>query len=115
MSKFKLKEATFPVRGQSVTVRELTQGERNDWVKATQEDRYRTFAFLMSKCCITPSFTEEEACQEPTDVADVIVDKILKLSGIRKEDVEPDTQSEPRGAANLSDGATSGTSAKRNN
>lgn len=82
MSKFELKTRTFQVRGQDVTVRELTQAQRNTFTEMVQADRYRGPALLVSLGLVFPVLTEEEAKEEPADAMQEIVSAIMDLSNM---------------------------------
>lgn len=98
MSKFKLKEDTVEVRGVDVRVRELTQKERTKWLETATVDRFITPAMLMSMCSLDPTWTLEEAREEPADVAEIIVDKIMELSNISTKKDQKGKQSNAGGA-----------------
>lgn len=85
MSRFKLKETTITVRDEKVTVRELTQAERVQWVKAGNEDKFRGPGLLVSLGCVDPKLTEEEANTLPTEVVSTISTAVMKISGFIKE------------------------------
>lgn len=88
MAKFKLKESTIDVRGTPVTVRELTQEQRNAFSLAVSADKNRGPAFVAAAGTVDPPLTEEEALQEPGGVVEALVDEILKLSGMKKDTPE---------------------------
>lgn len=92
MSKFKLKETSVEVRGEKVRVRELTHGERLQWIRAVQEDRFRGPALIISLATLEPKMTEEEVSELPADVAQVLAEAAMKISNLIKDEAkkEPD-------------------------
>ena len=96
MSRFKLKEATLPIRGTDVRVRELTQGERSDWSAATVADKKRGARLIASMGTIDPPMTEDEAAAEPGEVIEEIVEKIMELSGMGKNKGDAQKESNAR-------------------
>jgi hypothetical protein len=92
MSKFKLKESTVVVRDEKVRVRELTHGERLQWIRGTTDDRFRGPALLLSFATLEPKFTEEEVGELPADVVTAVSSEILKLSGMVEAKKEPNAR-----------------------
>jgi hypothetical protein len=107
--KFKLKEATITVRDEQITVRELTHGQRSEWVKVAEADRYNGPLMLVSLGCVAPTFTKEEALELPSDVVETIVAKVLEISGMGpKKDTKKSKQTEASGADAVQDSSTTG-------
>ena len=90
MSRFPLKEEIIAVRGTDVRVRELTHAERNQFTKA---DKFSIAALVASMGTLDPKMTAEQAADEPAEVLEQIVERILELSGMRKK--HDDAQKEP--------------------
>lgn len=90
MSKFALQESVITIRGQSVRVRELTHGERGEIAKGIGQDKFRGPALFVSKGSVEPTFTEEEAANEPADVMNAIAHEVMRLSGMLKDEKEGD-------------------------
>ncbi len=89
MSRFKLKETTVKVRGESFTVRELTHAERSQWVKDAQADNMRGPALLISLGAVDPKVTADEVDEFPSDVVQDLFTAVMEISGMsRKEDGE---------------------------
>lgn len=84
MSKFKLRQESLQIRDMEVTVRELSHGERNKFLEAFSTDKHTATSLVASMGCINPKMTIEEAAEEPGDVLEQIVDKILVLSHLKK-------------------------------
>jgi hypothetical protein len=109
--KFKLKETSVAVRGESVRVRELTHAERLRWVQVATEDRFRGPALLISICALDPKMKEEEVGELPGDVVQLLANEIMKLSGLATgEKVEKEAGA--RGAVSMSGESGAGDSAK---
>lgn len=89
MSRFKLKETTFNVRDQEVTVRELTQAQRAQFSKDSTADKFRAPALIASLGLVTPAMSEKEIGDEPSDVVTAIVEEIMILSGLKKREIKP--------------------------
>lgn len=85
MSKFNCKEETIDIRGQEVTVRELTAKQRAKWAKDAGADKFLGPAMLVSLSCVSPKFTLEEALEEPTEVIERITEIAMRLSGMGDE------------------------------
>ena len=101
--KFKLKETTVEVRGESVRVREMTHAERLQWVQVATEDRWAGPALLLSLCILDPKMTEEEAGALPGEVVQVISNAVMKLSGLAVTEKEKaEKESDARGAVPVS-------------
>lgn len=101
MAKFKLKEAVVRVRDMDVKVRELTQAERNGFITAVGVDRLCGPAMLMSSGSVDPHWTFEDAVEEPADVVEQIVDKIMELSGMARNKKELEKTKQPNAGGTL--------------
>jgi hypothetical protein len=101
--KFKLKETAVDLEdGQSVLVRELTYGERVQWIKAGTEDRFRGPPVIIAAGSIKPKFTEEEVVAMPKYATDALVNAILKLSGVVLEETPDKKEPDARGVVPMS-------------
>lgn len=90
MSKFPLRTKVIEVRGQKVTVRELTHAERKEFLEVFKtRDAY---PYLMSKCAVEPTWTEEEVPQESSEIIIAICDAGLELSGLSKQKDQQEKQ-----------------------
>lgn len=78
------------IRDTEVRVRELTQAERTKFVNA---EKFSMPPLVASMGTIEPKMTAEEAADEPAEVIEEIVAKILELSGMNKK--KGDAQKEP--------------------
>lgn len=80
-----LRHETVEVRGESVTVRELTAGQRVELLEAFREN---AAAAMFLVCAMTARdengliWTREEAAELPPDVVDSIANAALNLSGM---------------------------------
>lgn len=90
MSRFVLKEKTFKIRDMEVTVRELTQKQRNEFTTKVNEDRFQGPAILASLGTVSPAMTVDEAAEEPAEVIEEIVAEIMALSGMGKQQKKAD-------------------------
>jgi hypothetical protein len=69
------------VRGESITVRELTYKQKKQWARAVQEDMYCAAYVLASMVC-DPPVTQEEAEDWPAQVLEHVVEVATRLSGM---------------------------------
>lgn len=81
MSRFALKEEKVEIRGQQITVRELTHAQGVEVFKARDSDASRFAALLVSLSVIEPAMTEDEAKAEPREVVSELFDVALRVSG----------------------------------
>lgn len=88
MTRFKLKETTVTVRGESFVVRELTHAERSQWVKEATADQFRGPALLVSLGAVNPKVTEVEANDFPSDVVTEVFNAIMAISGMLRSEGE---------------------------
>ena len=80
-----LNSEVVEVRGESVTVRELTAGQRVDLIGAFRDNPAKAMALICAMTALedgSPLFTGEEADQLPPDVVDKIANVALRLSGM---------------------------------
>jgi hypothetical protein len=89
MSRFTLISETIEVRGQQITVRELTSKQKGDWAKAAQADVYSAPYMLVALVC-EPGVSADEAAGWPADVVERIVDVARRLSGMDSDDEKKD-------------------------
>lgn len=80
MPKFNPRTKTVQVRGQDVTVQEMTGTVRDSWLARHKENPQTSMFYLMAHCSVTPKWTEDEAKAEPADVIDAVVNAILDVS-----------------------------------
>ncbi len=91
--KFKLKSAAVEIDGNTLTVRQLTHGERFEFSKVARDakesgDRAATPVFLLTTCALEPKLTPEDISDMPSDLADAALNKIMELSGMADDDSE---------------------------
>lgn len=87
MSKFKLKETTIQISSDDgtdmdVTVRQMTYADNVKMVSVLEKNPENLHAFLMSTCCVNPTWTFDEALMEPPTATKEIVGAILGISGM---------------------------------
>jgi hypothetical protein len=86
VSRWKLKQDTVTVGENSVVVRQLTAGERRQFVelgKKTEVPPMERLAKLVEWCAL-PQLTKEELDQMPPELQDAAVSKVMELSGLGK-------------------------------
>lgn len=81
MSRFILKSEIIDVRGQQLTVRELTDKQKGQWAKAVKNDVYCAASMLVSLVC-DPPVTIEEAADWPAAITEQVVGVAQRLSGM---------------------------------
>ncbi len=79
--RFELKAETLEVRGQTITVRELTQKQKAEWAKRVTDDRYCAPHVLVS-LVVEPQVTAEEAADWPAQIIEQVVEVARRLSGM---------------------------------
>jgi hypothetical protein len=80
-----LKSETVEVRGETVTVRELTAGQRIELLEVFRENAAAAMTQVCAMAAVedgAPIFTAEEAEHLPPDVVDAIASTALRLSGM---------------------------------
>jgi hypothetical protein len=87
--KFKLKESAVTVRGETMTIRELTHAERLSWVKAATADKYVGPSLLISLGVTDPKTTEAEAGEWPAEVVTTVSEAIMALSNMNTKKEDP--------------------------
>lgn len=83
-----LKTERVEVRGESVTVRELTAGQRVELLEVFRDNPARAMSLICSMSAFDGGeqlFTREEAENLPPDVVDAIANVALQLSGMGRE------------------------------
>jgi hypothetical protein len=81
----KLKESSVEVRGETVSVTELTAGQREKLVPMFSESGVSAMRYICAMCARSDGeliWTPEEAENLPPDVVDAIAGEALKLSGM---------------------------------
>ena len=81
MSRFTLNSECIHVRGQELTIRELTYKQKKQWALAVQEDMYSAPYVLAAMVC-DPPVTQEEAQDWPAQVLEHVVDVARRISGM---------------------------------
>jgi len=81
MSRFTLQSETIEIRGQTLTVRELTDKQKGQWAKAVSDDVYCAPSMLVSLVCYPP-VTIEEAADWPSQITAQVVTIAQRLSGM---------------------------------
>lgn len=84
MSRFPLASETIEVRGQQLTIRELTSKQKGEWVKAVEGNHYAAPYMLAAAVC-DPPVTPEEAQQWPAQIIEQVCDVARRLSGMLDE------------------------------
>lgn len=91
MSRFPLQSETITVRGEPITVRELTSKQKGQWAKAVQADVYCAPYFLASLVC-DPPVTAEEAEGWPSQIIEQVVEITRRLSGMADDEKKDDAR-----------------------
>lgn len=84
-----LKTEAVEVRGESVTVRELTAGQRVELLTMFRDNPAQAMTLVCAMCAYDggePLFSREEAENLPPDVVDAIANVALQLSGMGRDD-----------------------------
>lgn len=90
MSRWKYKTATVSVGDNAVDVRQLTAGERKQFVQLSREVKEGKAAqmdlppFIIKAATINPSLTDDDIASMPPELADACVRKIMELTGLRE-------------------------------
>jgi hypothetical protein len=84
MSRFPLRSQQIEVRGEKITVRELSHKQKAEWSKRVQEDRYSALPVFAS-LVVDPPVSADEADAWPAEVLEQIYDIGQKLSGIETD------------------------------
>jgi hypothetical protein len=80
-----LKTEVVEVRGESVTVRELTAGQRVELLQVFRDNPAKAMTIICAFCAFDggePLFSTEEADNLPPDVVDAIANTALRISGM---------------------------------
>jgi hypothetical protein len=83
-----LRHAEVEVRGERVTVRELTAGQRAELLPLFKDNPAKVFSLVCAMCAYDGDsllFSRDEAESLPPDVVDAIAGEALKLSGMGDE------------------------------
>jgi hypothetical protein len=81
MSRFPLQSKQIEVRGEKITVRELSHKAKAEWSKRVQEDRYSALPVFAS-LVVDPPVSPDEADAWPAEVLEQIYEAGRKLSGM---------------------------------
>jgi len=84
-----LKTESVEVRGETVTVRELTAGQREKLVVVFRDNPAAAMAAVVAMCArdgSEPIWSEAEVADLPQDVVDAIGNAALRLSGLGGDD-----------------------------
>ncbi len=87
MSRFPLKSETIVVRGETITVSELSTKQKREWAKAVQADGFMAVPSLCALVC-NPPVTVEQADEWPSEISEQVVDIARRLSGLKQDDEE---------------------------
>lgn len=79
--RFALKSETIEIRGEQLTIRELTDRQKGQWAKAVKEDVYCAASMLVSLVC-DPPVTQDEAAEWPSQITEQVVAVAQRLSGM---------------------------------
>ena len=81
---FALRTESLEVRGQRLTVSELTSGARVQWVRTTRESPDESAPLLVSLCLLEPTATVDDVKGWPAEVLDEVAEAIMRVSGMEK-------------------------------
>lgn len=98
MSRFPLQSETITVRGEALTVRELTSKQKGVWAQAVQADVYCAPYVLASLVC-DPPVTAAEAETWPSQIIEQVVEITRRLSGM----VDAEKKDDARAAHDVQD------------
>lgn len=87
MSRFTLQSEQIEVRGQLITVRELTSKQKGQWAKRVSEDTYCA-PYVLVSLVTDPPVTVEEAETWPAQIVEQVVEIARRLSGMDGGDDE---------------------------
>lgn len=82
---FELISEQITVRGQTLTVREMSQKQKAEWVKAVTADRFSA-PYVLVSLTVEPSVTPEQANEWPSLVIEQVVQVARRLSGMDVDD-----------------------------
>lgn len=89
--KFELKTEKLTIRDEEFTVRELKHGERVEMFRIRDAESHRLAAFVISKACVDPTYTEAEVNELPGEMAPDLTRAIFRLSGLAKTEEKKDS------------------------
>jgi hypothetical protein len=82
-----LKTEEIEVRGQKLTIRELSLSSRGKLIEATKKDPVATAAVIVELCLLgddgNPMLTRADCQQLPSDVVEQIAEHAMRLSGMK--------------------------------
>lgn len=85
--RFPLRSETITVRGETITVHELSTKQKREWAKAVQADGFMAVPSLCALVC-DPPVTVEQADEWPSEITEQVVEIARRLSGLQKKDEE---------------------------
>lgn len=85
MSRFKLLSETIEIRGEPVTVHELSSKQKSIWARAVKQDLYCAPYVLASLVC-DPPVSAEEAETWPSQIIEQVVSIASRLSGMEDDE-----------------------------
>lgn len=90
MPSARLKKSTVEARGETFQIREWTAAERAEFLKRSRDDALSAQIYIAHRCTLKedgkPVWPKEsDAGDEPSDLMDVIVTAVCKLSGLDPE------------------------------
>lgn len=96
MSRWKHKQETVTVGENSIVVRQLTAGERREFIELGKKADLApmTKTAKMVEWCSVPKLSAEEIDDMPPELQDAAVAKIMQLSGLDKGD-DPEKKATP--------------------
>jgi hypothetical protein len=104
MSKFELEKKEIQVRGQKVIVREMTHGERMQYMDKAKDVQGIT-RWVVAACSIDPKLSEDEVADQPGDVVQQMFSAVLDASGLGKK---PEKKADASGALPVPTGVGAG-------
>lgn len=91
MSRFELISQTITVRGQTLTIRELSQKQKAEWAKRVVEDRFSA-PYVLVSLVVDPPVTPEEANDWPSQVVEQVCEVARRISGMSDDAGEDDAK-----------------------
>jgi hypothetical protein len=97
VSRFKQRETVITVDENSIRIRALTPGERDEFANIARgtEDKQRLPYFMLATCAMEPRLTEQQVKDEvPTDLLEACCDQIMAWSKPRQKKADSPTKSD---------------------